>query len=259
MRPANEPRISIRPAAPVRACATAMLAVLLSPMAAADDTLGDFERSAGEREKGIAVEDQSEPLDEGAGILALAALPIVGWFSIAHTHEVFAKRRAGEPAGAMLRLEPTYQRLRKGDVDAYNLRGEIAFSFLGLAGEFTRYKEGNPVQSLDLQSYELLFRILPSRKIELKIAGGVRRLEGDRDRTAGQGGISLGFYPEPWIGVEVDLRWAKVKKNLLEDYRAGLSLRHPAFPFIGLRGGYRSVALSGERLDGGEVGVVFTF
>jgi hypothetical protein len=86
-----------------------------------------------------------------------------------------------------------------------------------------------------------------------------RRLEGQRDRTDFEGGLSLGAYPIEWFGVEFDLRWADVGNNILGDYRVGGLLRHPDFPFVALRGGYRNIQVQGESLRGGEVGAVITW
>ena len=67
------------------------------------------------------------------------------------------------------------------------------------------------------------------------------------------------MYPVEWAGLEIDLRWADIDGSTLEDYRAGLLLRHPEFPFVGVRGGYRIMRIGNSDLDGGEVGVAITF
>ncbi len=235
------------------------IALATTTSAAEEDTLGEFEKAAGVENSRIGVESPEDEDDEFKLLGGALALPGLALFTASRTNEVFRERRAGEPAPSMLRLEGTYQRLADGDVDAHTTRGQFIWSSLGIGGEFTRYKEGSPKQSLDLTSGELLFRFLPCHRMNLILAIGARKLDGDRDETGLQGGLSFGLHPVEWMGLELDLRWAAIGDGTLEDYRAGALFRHPDFPFVALRGGYRIERIGGSSLDGAEVGVVLTF
>ncbi len=171
----------------------------------------------------------------------------------------YTNRSLGAPAAAAIRLESSYQRLNTGDVDGYTLRGEIFYRSLGLGGEFISYREGSPKQKLNFESVEVLFRFTPSKLTRITAAVGTRVIDGRSETPFFEGGISFGLYPIDPFGVEVDLRWAYLDEDVLGDYRIGALLRHPSFPFVALRGGYRLIQVRGDSLHGGEVGVVLTW
>ncbi|MCP5041411.1 MAG: hypothetical protein GY944_10330 [bacterium] len=249
-------------------CIVAWLFLVPAQAAAAEDTLGDFEDAANERgdedaaherATGAWTETSDDDELEGDALGAFLTLPAAFVAAALSGYDEYETRGAGEPVAALVRLESGYQRLSHGDVDAYTLRGELIWAFVGLGAEFVNYREGSPRQSLALTNIEGLLRLIPHERLHISISGGVRLLDGKRNKTAGQGGVTFGAYPFQWLGLEADLRWADFGKNVLEDYRAGLLLRLPDFPFAALRGGYRTIRVRGDSLHGGEVGVVLTW
>lgn len=238
----------------------------------ADDTLGDFEKEILEREeeerekekddKKTARHDDDErnAEEDEAGVAAFLALVLALLSSSDETMAHFGERRQkGEPAAALLRLESAYQPLSRTDVDGLVSRAELTWAMLGLGGEFLRYWEETPRQDLDFWSLEGLFRIAPNEYFRLTVAAGARSIRGRESRAGFQGGFSLGVYPRRWLGVEADLRWAHIADRVLGDYRGGLLLRAPAFPYAALRGGYRAIRYGGETLHGAEAGLVLTW
>jgi hypothetical protein len=198
----------------------------------------------------------SEDKDEEAlgSLLATILLAHAG-----PTLEQYQKRRGGRPANSIFRLETGYQKLRDSDVDAVTIRTEMVWAFLGISGEFLRYSEDSPDQELDFGSLEALYRFAPSNKFRLDLAVGTRWIEGEGERSGISGGVSVGYYPTHWLGLEADARWANIADATLEDYRGAVSLRFPQFPYVALRSGYRSISYGSETLDGPEVGAVFTW
>jgi hypothetical protein len=160
---------------------------------------------------------------------------------------------------ALARLESTYQRLSSADVDGLTTRAEVIFSYFGVGGEFVGYWEDAPQQDMDFALVEGLIRLVPNEYVRLTLAAGSRHIAGDRSRWAHGGGFSIGLYPQEWLGIEADLRWAKVSDRTSGDYRVGALLRIPRFPYLALRGGYRVIQYQNETLDGPEIGVVATW
>ncbi len=233
------------------------LVLVLSPprIASGKDTLGDFEDAVRDSEGSDSGDDNYGGYDDDDSDL----LDVVFASMIGQSLKQYGHREAGAPAAALLRLEGSYQRLNSADVDGYTLRGDLVWEFFGIGGEFIRYREDSPSQNFDFTTIEGLFRFVPHEALRLTLAAGSRRLEGKRKTTAFEGGLSFGAYPIDWLGVEIDLRWADLGNATLGDYRIGGLLRHPDFPFIALRGGYRNIQIQGESLHGGEIGAVVTW
>jgi hypothetical protein len=235
-----------------------LIAILLLGVgsnAVGKDTLGDFEKAA---RKSGGDSGPSTQGNDGSG-LGVLALPYLIFESVGATHDLYSRRSPGTPSTALLRLETTYQPLSNADVHGYTFRSELVWSFVGVGAEFINYRESSPKQTFDFLTLEGLFRFVPNERIRLTLAAGARRLEGKRDTSRPQAGISVGLYPVDWLGVEIDLRWADLGGNTLGDYRIGGLLRFPNFPIIGLRMGYRTIQVGDETLHGGEVGAVFTW
>lgn len=245
----------------------APIALCVSAAAGAvDDTLGDFEKEVDERERsesgrGASSNDSSSSAesDEAAvnaiGSILAAALE-VGALSAGSGLE---DRRPGAPTTAFVRFENTYQRFATSDVGGLASRGELMLGFLGVGGEFIRYWEAQPDQSLEIGSIEGLFRLAPNRWLQLTLAGGSRHIAGHQGNWAHGGGFSVGIHPWAWLGVETDLRWSKVGDRTLGDYRGGLLVRVPQFPYLAVRAGYRAIQYQAESLDGPEIGLVGTW
>jgi hypothetical protein len=236
-----------------------MVLIVSGGPAAAKDTLGDFEDEVEKSEGSDSGGDDHGHYDDSDDSDAFFAFLYVIAGSAGATLEHYAERRDGAPSAALLRVEGTYQALNNGDVDGYTVRGELVWAFIGVGGEFIGYQEGSPDQTFDFTTVEGLFRFSPHENFRVTLATGSRRLEGKRKTTVFEGGISVGVYPQDWLGLELDLRLADVGDNVLGDYRIGGLLRLPDFPFMALRGGYRVIQIQGETLHGGEIGVVFTW
>jgi hypothetical protein len=238
--------------------------------ATADDTLGDFEDGIEKREQKNSKRrntnnadytvdsDDDDAADEFAGNV-LGAIFSGLFLSAGSTAEHFRSTSRGSPASAAVRLEGVYQSLTNTDVDGFTLRGEAVYAFIGVGGEYIRYHEDSPSQTLKFGSAEVLYRIAPSDVFSLTAALGARWVDGRDDRTGFSGGVSTGIYPTEWLGLEADLRWADLSGRTLGDYRAGLLFRVPAFPYVAVRGGYRWIKYQSETLDGAEVGAVLTW
>jgi hypothetical protein len=251
-----------------RVCAViASKALLASPAAhAIDDTLGDFEKEVEKRERsesqgngssnGTSSGSEADEAAVGAIGSILSTVLDVGILSAASGLE---DRRPGAPTTAFVRLENTYQRFARSDVDGLATRGELMLGFIGVGGEFVRYWEARPDQSLEIGSIEGLFRLAPNRFFQLTLAGGSRHIAGQKGHWAHGGGFSLGIHPWRWLGLETDLRWSKVGDRTMGDYRAGLLARIPRFPYLAVRAGYRAIQYQAETLDGPEVGLVGTW
>jgi len=241
--------------------------IAAAPARAMDDTLGDFEDEVERHERsenrgggssndsGSASDVDSEAADAAIGAL-IGSLFEIGLLSAASGMD---DRRPGAPTTAIARVETTYQPLAHADVDGLATRAELVFGFIGVGGEFLRYWEQRPDQSLEIGSIEGLFRIAPNRHFQLTLAGGSRHIAGRQGYWAHGGGFSLGIHPWRWLGVETDLRWSKVGDRTLGDYRAGVLMRIPRFPYLAVRGGYRVIQYQAETLDGPEIGLVGTW
>jgi hypothetical protein len=238
--------------------------------ATADDTLGDFEGEIEKREQKNSKRqstsdadytgDSDEDAAEGEIFGNVLGAIFSGLFlSAGSTAEHFRSTSRGSPSGAAVRLEGAYQSLTNTDVDGYTIRGEAVYAFIGVGGEYLRYHEDSPNQTLEFGSAEVLYRIAPSDVFSLTGALGARWVDGRGDRSGFSGGVSTGVYPIEWFGLEADFRWADLSGRTLGDYRVGALFRVPAFRYLAVRGGYRWIKYQGETLDGAEAGAVVTW
>lgn len=159
------------------------------------------------------------------------------------------------PALPTIRVEPSYQYLI-GGMHGLSGKAEAGFLILGVDGEYIRYFEKSPKQSLDIWDAHFLLRTIFTRHFGINLALGVKAVRGGQTRTGFDFGIP--FYINITNNFIFDIQpfLATVSGKNIYDLGAGLAFK---YKLIGIRAGYRAMFVGDERLHGPRVGIFLQY
>lgn len=159
------------------------------------------------------------------------------------------------PALPTIRVEPAYQ-WAAGNINAFSGSLEAGYLIFGMDGEFTRYFENQPTDTLDVWSAHFLLRSLFAKAFGINFAMGVKGVRGNRHRTGFDFGFPMYFFINRHFIIDIQDTFAVIKSTRIYDIGAGVSYK---WKFIGARAGYRALFVGSERIHGPRIGVFFQF
>ena len=250
-----------------RSRALVVLAVLSIAAPASAEKLKAFEealkkggaKASSDKRSGGSLEFGSS--DDGAtrcGSLLLDLFCETVGLGVAISNEYAQTRRPGDFALPVLRLDGGYQRM-VGRIDAFSMRGELGWRWLGAAYERLEMREHDPPERLSSDSAEVLLRTFGSGGLWVDWAAGYRAYTRGERHSGAQSGVSLGMYLTRSAGLEADLRWGSIADTTIADYRARWTVRPRGAPGLGLTAGYRVLRAGDATLHGPEAGLAWVW
>jgi hypothetical protein len=162
-------------------------------------------------------------------------------------------RHSGEALIPIFRVDAGYQNV-KGDVSAYDIRGEVGYGPIGLQVRNTHYRERSPADNLDFFQIQGLYRMSVGNYFEIDLGLGSSNLRGNEQHSGTSLATSILVHPSEVFGLELRQSWTNFNRNTLSDYDFGVDLK---CRYAALRMGYRWVRSEHTSLNGPYVGVSF--
>ena len=159
------------------------------------------------------------------------------------------------PALVTFKLEGDYNWIAGNDHSASG-RAEVGYLMFGLDGEFKRFWENNPSDTLNVVSAHGLLRALFGEVFEIHLALGVKDISGDRNHEGFEFGLPFKAIFTNNIFWDVRPYMAFVHKKQIYDISTGLNFK---YKMIGARAGYRAINVDSQTLHGPEVGLFFQY
>lgn len=157
------------------------------------------------------------------------------------------------PSLPTIRLEPSYQYLI-GGLQGLSAKLEMGYLIIGIDGEYTRYFEKAPNDSLDIWQGHLLLRSIFTRYFHTNLALGVKSVGGGIKQTAFEFGLPFYIFITKHFIVDVLPYMATFHGKNMYDIGGGLSYK---YKYVGLRAGYRAQFIGNEKLHGPRIGAFF--
>jgi len=164
-------------------------------------------------------------------------------------------KKEHSPALVTFKLEGDYNWIAGNDHSASG-RAEVGYLMFGLDGEFKRFWENNPSDTLNVVSAHGLLRALFGEVFEIHLALGVKDISGDRNREGFEFGLPFKAIFSNSIFWDVRPYVAFVNSKQIYDISTGLNFK---YKMIGARAGYRAINVDSQTLHGPEVGLFFQY
>ena len=240
-----------------------LLALCLLSHDAIAGKLGDFEsdatkKSKGERTPSSSSDHDDDGLDELVLAIILAPLIPITWLArdgVSEATRLAASREAADPILPGARLDVVYQDV-DSDVDAFAYSIELGQGPLGAEFRQTHYREDEPSGTLDIFQLHGLCRMCALEELEVDLALGAVRIEGDESNTGFSFGFPMRYWPDENIGVEFRPAWGSIHGTWTRDYDLSALVR---YEHTSLRLGYRWMESPEESLNGPYVGLSFRY
>lgn len=168
--------------------------------------------------------------------------------------EKFRELKAGwSPALPTLRFEPSYQYVA-GGLSGLSAKAEIGYLMLALDGEYMRYFEKAPKDSLDVWQAHFLLRTLFAERIGTNLALGVKAVRGGQNNTGFEFGFPFYIFINKHFIFDILPYISAFGSKTVYDIGGGLSYK---YKYFGARAGYRGLFIGGEKLHGPRIGLFF--
>lgn len=168
--------------------------------------------------------------------------------------EMRANLKAEEsPALPVLRFESQYQYLTER-VSGVAAKAELGYMTFGVDGEYLRYFESSPNDSLTFISSHFLLRGLFAETIGANLALGMKQVRGGRTRTGFEFGIPFYIFIGKHFIVDALPYISTIHGKDMVDIGGGLSFK---YGMLGTRVGYRAINVNDVTLHGPQIGLFF--
>jgi len=167
-------------------------------------------------------------------------------------------RDLGEPLIPFMRFDTHYQWVDT-DIYALDFRFEGGWGPFGFGFRRTKYNEKVKNYNKDelyTSQLEFLYRMSSSPHFEFDIGIGALYVNGDKDTSGTSVSLPVLIYPIKNIGIEFRPTWTSINGNSVRDYDGCLVFRTS---YVSIKGGYRTVNVENESLNGPYVGVSIYF
>ena len=160
-------------------------------------------------------------------------------------------KKEWSPALPTIRLEPSYQYVAK-NLSAFSGKLEAGYLIFGVDGEYSRYFEKAPNNSLNVIDGHFMLRSLFTNYFGVNLALGVRQVRGGQKYTGFDFGFPFYIYFSKYFFADVLPYMTVVSGKNMYDIGGGLSGK---YKLIGARLGYRAFFVGNEKLHGPRIGV----
>lgn len=259
---------------------TVCIAIALAhglPSGAMAGTLGDFEGTAtapksaaapsggggGGGGSGVRVSSNvGENLGGDLTLLAVIGLAAGAEMSLARMRGTpsaygvnITPRQAGAPDLPILRIDANFQNVQ-GDTRATDVRVETGYGPLGLQARYTRFREDEPRDTLDLTYVHGLIRVSATPLFGLDLGLGSAWLSGRAHNNGFSATLPIAYRPHPRVELRFAPAWSSIEDRWIRDHDLSAAF---VLPYASLRVGYRWLGVNGATLKGPYAGISVHF
>lgn len=172
-------------------------------------------------------------------------------FDEAGTKAGAGSRKQGEALLPSIRLDALFQNV-EGDVSATDLRLELGHGPLGAQVRRTVYDEKDPLTSMEVMQYHLLYRMSAGDYWEIDLGFGGITLSGLQNNSGLSVTVPVLFHPSEFFGFEFRPAWSSINENSIQDREFAIVL---GARYVSIKAGYRWMRSPHQSLDGPEIGL----
>lgn len=160
-------------------------------------------------------------------------------------------RESGDALLPSIRLDALYQNV-EGDVSATDVRLELGHGPLGAQVRRTVYDEKDPLASMEVTQYYLLYRMSAGDYWEIDLGLGGMALSGLQHNSGVSAVVPVLFHPSESFGIEIRPAWSSINENSIQDLDVAVVL---GMRYVSIKAGYRSMRSPHQSLRGPEIGL----